>query len=168
MCLPHRCIAMSAARTRRERCLQHLFYCCLTSQFTWRVHLLRVYEPLPSNGCFSTFTVLSLRKYATIFWEVITSTILSKKLYIYSYMCPIPNGFRGRAMDVIACIKGRQDAPQTSNTPCLHTSCKVRWSWRWNFRKCIILRKLYQLVTWTINAVCNISFSSAFFNYAVK
>jgi hypothetical protein len=29
---------------------------------------------------------------------------------MYTYMCPIPNGFRGRAMDVIACIKERQDA----------------------------------------------------------
>jgi hypothetical protein len=34
---------------------------------------------------------------------------------------------------------------QTSNTPCPHTSCKVHWCWRRNFRKCIILGKLYQL-----------------------
>jgi hypothetical protein len=32
---------------------------------------------------------------------------------------------------------------QTSNTPCPHTSCKVHWCWRWNFRKFIILGKLY-------------------------
>jgi hypothetical protein len=25
-------------------------------------------------------------------------------------MCPIPNGFRDRAMDVVVCIKERQDA----------------------------------------------------------
>jgi hypothetical protein len=28
----------------------------------------------------------------SIFWEVIVSVILSRKVYIY--MCPIPNGFR--------------------------------------------------------------------------
>jgi hypothetical protein len=34
---------------------------------------------------------------------------------------------------------------QTRNTPCSHTSCKVHCSQRWNFRKHIILGKLYQL-----------------------
>jgi hypothetical protein len=29
---------------------------------------------------------------------------------MYMYMCPIPNGFRGRAMDTIARLKERQDA----------------------------------------------------------
>jgi hypothetical protein len=62
-----------------------------------------------------------------IFWEVIVSVILSKKVYMY--MCHIPNSF----------------TVQTSNTPCPHRSCKVHWCWRWNFRKCIILGKLYQL-----------------------
>jgi hypothetical protein len=28
---------------------------------------------------------------------------------------------------------------QKSNTPCPHTSSKVHWCRRWNFRKCIIL-----------------------------
>jgi hypothetical protein len=32
-----------------------------------------------------------------------------------------------------------------SNTPCPHTSCKVHWCWWWNFQKCIIRGKLYQL-----------------------
>jgi hypothetical protein len=44
----------------------------------------------------------------SISWEVIVSVIPSIK--VYTYMCPIPNGFRDRAMDVIARIKGRQDA----------------------------------------------------------
>jgi hypothetical protein len=35
----------------------------------------------------------------TIFWEVIVSIILSKKLYMN--MCPIPNGFRDRAILVV-------------------------------------------------------------------
>jgi hypothetical protein len=40
--------------------------------------------------------------------EVIVCVILYEKLYMYR--CPIPNGFRDRAMDVIARIKKRQDA----------------------------------------------------------
>jgi hypothetical protein len=32
----------------------------------------------------------------TILWEVIVSVILSKKLYMN--LCPIPNGFRDRAI----------------------------------------------------------------------
>jgi hypothetical protein len=35
----------------------------------------------------------------SIFWEVIVSVILSKKLYVN--MCPIPNGFRDRAILVV-------------------------------------------------------------------
>jgi hypothetical protein len=35
----------------------------------------------------------------TIFWEVIVSVILGKKLYMN--MCPIPNGFRDRAILVV-------------------------------------------------------------------
>jgi hypothetical protein len=50
---------------------------------------------------------------------VVVSAILSRKVYMY--MCPIPNGFRDRAIS--------QHSPlytvQTSNTPCPHTSCKV-------------------------------------------
>jgi hypothetical protein len=41
--------------------------------------------------------------------------------------------------------KGTSRRTQTSNTPCLHTSCKVHWCWRWNFRKCIALGKMYQI-----------------------
>ena len=36
------------------------------------------------------------REERSIFWEVIVSVILSKKLYMN--MCPIPNGFRDRAI----------------------------------------------------------------------
>jgi hypothetical protein len=31
---------------------------------------------------------------SSVLWEVIISVILSKNVYIYPYMCPIPNGFR--------------------------------------------------------------------------
>ena len=45
--------------------------------------------------------------------------------------------------------KGRSRRTQTNNTPCLHTSCKVHWCWRWNFRTFII--NCTNSVTWTIN-----------------
>jgi hypothetical protein len=51
-------------------------------------------------------------------------------------MCPIPNGSRDRAISLYSTLY----TVQTSNTPCPHTDCKVHWCWRWNFRKCIILR----------------------------
>jgi hypothetical protein len=34
----------------------------------------------------------------SIFWELVVSVILSKKVYMY--MCPIPNGFRDRAISL--------------------------------------------------------------------
>jgi hypothetical protein len=34
----------------------------------------------------------------SIFWELIVSVILSKKVYMY--MCPIPNDFRDRAISL--------------------------------------------------------------------
>jgi hypothetical protein len=55
----------------------------------------------------------------SIFSEVMVSVFLSKKVYIY--MCPIPNGFRDRAIS----LYGTQYTVQTTNTPCPHTSCKV-------------------------------------------
>jgi hypothetical protein len=51
----------------------------------------------------------------TIFWKLIVSVILSKKLYVY--MCPIPNGFRDRAITLYTV--------HTNNTSCPHTNCKV-------------------------------------------
>jgi hypothetical protein len=38
------------------------------------------------------------REERSIFWEVIVPVILSKKMYVY--MCPIPNGFRDRAISL--------------------------------------------------------------------
>ena len=37
----------------------------------------------------------------SIFWEVIVLVFLSKKVYIY--MCPIPDGFRDRAISPYSC-----------------------------------------------------------------
>jgi hypothetical protein len=56
----------------------------------------------------------------------------SRKVHMYIY--PIPKGFWDRAISL--------HTVQTSNTPCPHTSCKVHWCWRWNFRKCITLSNL--------------------------
>jgi hypothetical protein len=43
-----------------------------------------------------SFPPALLREERSIFWEVIVSVILSKKLYMN--MCPIPNGFRDRVI----------------------------------------------------------------------
>jgi hypothetical protein len=45
-----------------------------------------------------SFPPALLREGRSIFWEVIVSVILSKKLYMN--MCPISNGFRDRAISV--------------------------------------------------------------------
>jgi hypothetical protein len=73
----------------------------------------------------------------SVFWEVIVSVIPSKKVYIC--LCPILNSFQDRSVSLFIALY----TVRTSNTPCSHTSCKVRWCWR-NFQKCIILGKLYQ------------------------
>jgi hypothetical protein len=44
----------------------------------------------------------------SIFWEVIVSVILNKKVCMY--MCPIPNGFRARAISLYRNIKMHSDA----------------------------------------------------------
>ena len=82
----------------------------------------------------------------SIFWEVIVSVFLSKNVHMN--MCPILNGFQDRAIWMynrkivdkkeILCVR-----------TLLHTSCKVRWCWRWNFRTLII--NCTNCVTWTIN-----------------
>jgi hypothetical protein len=49
------------------------------------------------NGDFSS-SVYRVSQERSIFSEVIVSAILIKKLYMY--MCPIPNGFRDRAISL--------------------------------------------------------------------
>jgi hypothetical protein len=91
MCLPHSCVATRMARIHRERRLQHVFYCCVTSQRTWRVPLQRNYRPLPSNGCFSASTVVALSKYATIQWFISSDlhAELLRKVYTLFSSCSI-------------------------------------------------------------------------------
>jgi hypothetical protein len=52
--------------------------------------LLRVTQPLPSNGCFSGSTVLNLRKYATIYIYIYICT----SIYTYVYIFVLMNHFR--------------------------------------------------------------------------
>jgi hypothetical protein len=40
------------------------------------------------------------QKERSIFSEIIVSIFLSRKVYTRMYMCPIPNGFRGRAISL--------------------------------------------------------------------
>jgi hypothetical protein len=42
----------------------------------------------------------------SVFWEVIVSVILSKKK-VYMYLCPIPNGFRDRAISLYTTLYRR-------------------------------------------------------------
>jgi hypothetical protein len=80
----------------------------------------------------------------SVFWDFILILVI---LSIKVYTCPIPNGFRDRAISLYS----TQYTVQTSNTPCPHTSSKVHWCWWWNFGKCIIPIKLYQLCHSTVN-----------------
>jgi hypothetical protein len=57
--------------------------------------------PSPGHSCqvyAACITVLLLYRVSqderSIFWEVIVSVMLNKRVYMY--MCPIPNGFRDR------------------------------------------------------------------------
>jgi hypothetical protein len=52
----------------------------------------------------------------SIFWEVIISVILSNKVNMY--MCPIPNGFRDRAISPYSTLY----TVQTSNMPELRSA----------------------------------------------
>jgi hypothetical protein len=51
---------IASERIRRERHLQHVFYCCATSPRTWRVPLLRLCGPLSTNGstCYNIISLL--------------------------------------------------------------------------------------------------------------
>jgi hypothetical protein len=51
------------------------------------------------NICSYIYIYRVFQEERTIFWEVIVSVILSKKLYMN--VCPIPNGFRDRAILVV-------------------------------------------------------------------
>jgi hypothetical protein len=64
------------------------------------VQFVSINEEICNSHCFLLPVVLHSmsQEEGSIFWEVIVSAILSKKVYMY--MCPIPNGFRDRAISL--------------------------------------------------------------------
>jgi hypothetical protein len=62
----HKCVYRTVTEQRAWHGPTENAACNISSIVAGRVSLLRVYGPLPSNGCFSTSTVLALSKYATI------------------------------------------------------------------------------------------------------
>jgi hypothetical protein len=118
-----------------------------TSPHMWHVKILMFINL--SKICKKKIYSMSQEE-RSIIWEVIVSIILSKEVYIYIYICRWSHsyGFRDKT---ISPYGSTLYTVQTNNTSCPHTSCKVHWSWRWNFRKCIILGNGTDFVTWTIN-----------------
>jgi hypothetical protein len=99
------------------------------------------------------------------FLELTVSMILSKKEYMF--LCPIQNSFRDR---VISLCSSTLYTVQMKNMVCFNVSCRVHSCWWWNLWKCIILGKLTNFVTWTINTcIRNNSISyEQFWNCKVK
>jgi hypothetical protein len=75
----------------------------------------------------------------SIFWEVIVSVILSKKVYMY--MCPIPNGFRDRATSL------HRSKIAVSNTGIYCSSDK--------FDIVYLVQYIFENPTGNVNALCN-------------
>jgi hypothetical protein len=64
----------------------------------------------------------------SILWDVIVSVILRKKgMYIYTYMCPIPNGFRYSDFSLYSSeiFDKKKILRNVSNTGIYHSSGKV-------------------------------------------
>jgi hypothetical protein len=73
-----------------------------------------------------SFTLYSVsQEERSIFWEVIVSVILSKKVYVY--MCPILNGFRDRAISLYSpkIVDNKEILHNVSNTGIYCSSDKV-------------------------------------------
>jgi hypothetical protein len=60
----------------------------------------------------------------SIFWEVIVSVILSKKVYIY--ICPIPNGLQDRTISLYSIL----DLAPNIGLPSHHTAVLWRSLWQ--------------------------------------
>jgi hypothetical protein len=56
----------------------------------------------------------------SIFWEATVSVIISKKVYMYMYMCSIPNGFRDGAISLYTV--------QLSNSPAMSSHELNKWT----------------------------------------
>jgi hypothetical protein len=73
-----------------------------------------LYQCVPRVAVYTVF-----QEELPMFWEIIVSVILNKKVYMY--MCVIPNDFRGFGISFCS----TQYALQTSNTLRPHTKCRV-------------------------------------------
>jgi hypothetical protein len=80
--------------------------------------------------CLSTYACVGLpvhvsQEERSVFWEVIVSVILSKKLY--GYMCPIPNSFRDTAISLYSSknVDKKEMLRTVSNTGIYCSSDKV-------------------------------------------
>jgi hypothetical protein len=62
----------------------------------------------------------------SIFWEVIVSVILSKKVCMY--MCPIPNGFRDRTISLNSCKIVHKDILSIVSTIGIYGSSDKDWN----------------------------------------
>jgi hypothetical protein len=96
-----------------------------------------------------------LQEKRSIFWEVIVSAILSKKVYMY--MCPIPNGSRDRA---ISLYRRATRHVLTRVAKCIDVDGGI-------FETVLYQLNCTNFVTWTINTgirkVLNISLLSTIF-----
>jgi hypothetical protein len=83
---------------------------------------------------------------SSIFWEVIVSVILSKKVYMY--MCPIPNGFRDRAISLYSSkiVDKNEILHIVSNTGMYFSSNKVGTVY--------LVQYIFENSTVNINAFC--------------
>jgi hypothetical protein len=89
--------------------------------------------PRPVTGIVLHFTFtyyflyIMSQKERQIFWEVIVSVFISKKLYIY--MCPIPNGFRDRAISLYSSkiVDKKEISPTVTDniSLCVIVTCEV-------------------------------------------
>jgi len=82
----------------------------------------------------------------SIFWEVTASVILSKK--VCTYMCPIPNGFRNRAISLYSCkIVDKETLHTVSNVGIYCSKDKVGTFY--------LVQYIFKNSTININALCN-------------
>jgi hypothetical protein len=95
------------------------------------------------GGCIYTMS----QEEMSIFWEVIVSVILSKRVYMY--MCPIPNGLRDRAISLYSCkIVDKEILRIDSNIGIYCSSDKVGTIY--------VVQHIFENSTVSINALCKL------------
>jgi hypothetical protein len=83
----------------------------------------------------------------SIFWDVKMSVILSKKLYMY--VCPIPNGFRDRAISLYSPqIVDKKEILRTVPNTCIHCSSN-------KVGTVYLVQHIFENSADNMNALCN-------------